>query len=114
MAEPDKIDGIPGMMKSFDTDKGSPNATQFITNDEKNTFRSVMEEGQAFVAKDNTATEALTKFVQDVGHRFRSDTITARAHGQDYETADKNGADKINNAVFGNIYAPNLGQKPVI
>lgn len=114
MADPDKIHGIPGMMKSFDTNKGAPNLEQVVPNDPENTFRSVMEEGQAFVTRDTAATKYLTDFVQSVGFRFRADTNTARVHGHDYETADENGADKLQNIVFGNIYAPPLGKDPVI
>lgn len=111
MADPDMIDGIPGMMKSFDTDKGTPNMAQFKP---EASLTSVMEEGKAFVTRDDAATGDLVKFVRDTALRFRSDTITARAHGQDYETSDKDGADKLHNIVFGNVYAPPLGQKPVI
>lgn len=110
MADPDKIDGIPGIMKSFDTEKGAGNMAQFKP---EASLKSAMEEGQAFVTRDDTATGHLVKFVRDVGLKFRSDTITARAHGQDYETSDKDGADKLHNVVFGNVYAP-ITQKPVI
>jgi hypothetical protein len=88
MAEPDdEIDGEPGVM-SGTAIVGPTGSGGYLVNGGAS-LAPGMAEGKAFVAKDDPATEHLTRYVADVARGFDSYNRTAHDAGHDYLATDE-------------------------
>jgi hypothetical protein len=94
----DQIAGIPGVMQG--TNIVGPG---LMAMDAAADLQPGMPEGIAFVARDRTATDRLTTFLQDTNIGYDAYTNTARASGQSYLESDEAAAARINQ-ITQNIY----------